>query len=65
MKSIPIEHALDFAEYFRSNFDYYDNTVNGNIYKKKGEQAMTMLDIFENWYKKYNHENIHRNLHRQ
>lgn len=46
--------AIEFAEYFHNNFDYYDCNANGRAYKwidlsKRNQSAMTMKQIFDYW----------------
>jgi hypothetical protein len=51
---ISIDDALLFAEYFSTNFEYYDSRDIGRVYKrrdlfKRSEPAITMTQIFEDW----------------
>jgi hypothetical protein len=52
--NVGVSDAVDFAEYFRNNFDYYDCNANGRVYKwidlsKRGQPAMPMIQIFNYW----------------
>ena len=52
--SISLDDALAFAEYFHNNFNYYDNTADGDTYKcivlsKIHLPAMTIKQAFDQW----------------
>lgn len=46
-----IKSYFYFAKYFTENFEYYDNTDIGDIYKHKdGAVLYSEEDVYDEWY---------------
>lgn len=48
--NVTVKECLDFAIYFNSNWEFYDSTTLGEVYKHKTtKQTLLIGDIFESW----------------
>ena len=52
---IKVEDALEFAEYFRNYFEYWESNANGRVYmhivSSSTASAKTIIQIFKEWVK--------------